>query len=313
MPDFESTPRLPVDWVASPEEAEALGRLAGDGRLVVTLGHEAGDHEGWSIILPAGSASPDEDGIEIPADEDGNVELVRVADTKRETDPTTKLLVSRMRLDRQTVPASDVAASIRAGFAASAAVADDGDAEDVEPWAPDDDPDNFADLDGSEDDDADDDADEAEGDAEEEAVEPDDDGEAEAGEVPPEDGQVEPVGSDDPTEDEPQEPTDEREEPADESGEEPEADADSAIEAAAAEVAAEDSHTATPPAEDEPTGGQDANAAPAAPVYERDEFGLLPREAIREQILAWAQCAYEESCRRSPLSLMLPAVTRGNR
>ena len=299
MPDFESTPRLPVDWVASPEEAEALGRLAGDGRLVVTLGHEAGDLEGWSIILPAGSASPDEDGIEIPADEDGNVELVRVADTKRETDPTTKLLVSRMRLDRQTVPASDVAASIRAGFAASSAVADDGDAEDVEPWAPDDDPDNFADFDGSEDDDAEE-VDEAEEDAEE-------------GEIPSEDGQEEPMGSDDPMEDEPQEPADEQEEPADESGEEPEADPDSAIEAAAAEVAAGDSHTATPPAEDEPTGGQDANTAPATPVYERDEFGLLPREAIREQILAWAQCAYEESCRRAPLSLMLPAVTRGDR
>ena len=28
MPDFESTPRLPVDWVASPEEAEALGRIS---------------------------------------------------------------------------------------------------------------------------------------------------------------------------------------------------------------------------------------------------------------------------------------------
>ncbi len=311
MPDFESTPRLPVDWVASPEEAEALGRLAGDGRLVVTLGHEAGDLKGWSIILPAGSVSPDEDGIEIPADEDGNVELIRVADTKRETDPTTKLLVSRMRLDRQTVPASEVAASIRAGFAASAAVADDGDAEDVEPWAPDDDPDNFADLDGSEDDDADEADDD--GDSEEDADEPDDDGDAEAGEDVSEEGQEEPVGPSNPMEDESQEPADEQEEPADESGEETEPDADSAIEAAAAEVAAENSHTATPPAEDEPTGGQDANAAPATPVYERDEFGLLPREAIREQILAWAQCAYEESCRRAPLSLMLPAVTRGDR
>jgi hypothetical protein len=316
MPDFESTPRLPADWVASPESTEALGRVAGEGRLVVTLGHEAGDLEGWSILLPTDSDASDPEGVEIPSDEDGNVELVRVAGTERETDPTTKLLVSRTRLDRQTVPASDVADAIRAGIAASAAVTDDGDAEDVEPWAPDDDPENFADLDGSEDDDTEG----SEDDPEEDAAESD--GDDDSPETEEDDGQGEDVTPDeepsvsddpeDPMEDESPEPSDQVEEAAGENDTEPEADTDEAVEAAAAEVAAVDSPAVAPLPEDEPAREPDAIAKPASPEFERDEYGLLPKEAIRAQILAWAQSAYEESCRRAPLSLMLPVGNETN-